>query len=283
MSSKLQLAITSSLILASAVPAHSQPMSEADMAEVQLALNRGQLLYTYDQAAWHGTDAMVEDVQAQGRMDELTSKAGGWVIREADQQSLEFVIFDKSPDAPKLLYAARLTEGGTKVVSRGFLSGDKAAPDGATLKLISAHRAALAAISGKSLLRCANRAYNIAVLPPKKDGDIPVFLLTPQTDNAQVPFGGHTRIVVAADGAVGDPHPFTKTCLNFPTAKSKKLPEALVASQLLDPLPTEIDVFTMFASGLPFYVYTPDGRTWAVESSGGQARVRLIPDKPRKD
>lgn len=276
-------AIALAALFAAAAPAAAQTTSKADEAGVMLALNHGQLLYAYDQAAWHGTDAMVEDARSQGRMDELTTKAGGWVVREAEAQSLEFVIFDKSADAPKLLYAARLTEGGTKVVSRGFLSGDKAVPDGVTLKLISAHRAALAAISGKPMLRCADRAYNIAVLPPEKDGAIPVYLLTPQIDNAQVPFGGHTRIVIAADGAVGDPHPFTKTCLNFPTAKSKKPPEALVATQLLDPLPTEINVFTMFASGLPFYIYTQDGRTWAVESSGGRARVRLIPDKPKKD
>ena len=252
------------------------------MAGVQLALNRGQLLYAYDQAAWHGTDVMVEDAKSHGRMDELTSNAGGWVVRGAEENSLEFVIFDKSTDSPKLLYAARLTEGGTKVIAHSFLSGEKAEPDSVTLHLIKAHRAALAAISGKDVLRCTQKDYNIAVLPPEADGAIPVYLLTPQEQMEQVPFGGHSRLMVAADGAVGAAHPFTKTCLNLPSASSKNAPKALVATQLLDPLPTEIDVFTMFAAGLPLYISTPDGRIWSVESSGGQARIRLMQTDTKK-
>lgn len=279
---KLLPALFSSLVLAWSVPVHAQTMSDADAAGVQLALNRGQLLYSYDQAAWHGTDAMVEDVQAQGRMDELSAKAGGWVIREAEQQSLEFVIFDRSPDSPKLLYAVRLTEGGTKVISRGFLVGEKAEPNAVTLRLIKAHRAALGAIEGKGILRCSQKAYNIAVLPPEADGAIPVYLLTPQTQMEQVPFGGHTRLLVSTDGSVGTPHLFTKTCLELPSASSKNAPTAIMATQLLDPLPTEIDVFTMFAARLPFYISTSDGRIWSVEASGGQARVRLLPAESKK-
>lgn len=273
---KLSISLVAAVALAVVPAAHAQTMSDADLAGVQLALNRGQLLYAYDQAAWHGTDAMVEDAKSQGRMDELAAKSGGWVIRAAPENSLEFVIFDKSQDSPKLLYAARLIEGGSKVVEHSFLDGEKAEPDAVTLRLIKAHRIALAAISGKDVLRCSQKNYNIAVLPPETDGAIPVYLLTPQIKMEEVPFGGHTRLLVAADGTVGAAHPFTKTCLGLPSASSKDAPKALMATQLLDPLPTEVDVFTMFAARLPFYIGTPDGRMWSVESSGGQARIRLI-------
>lgn len=282
MSRNLLVDLISAILLVFAPAAQAQTMSDADMAGVQLALNRGQLLYAYDQAAWHGTDAMVEDARSQGKMDELSFKAGGWVIRTAEESSLEFVIFDKSLDSPKLLYVARLTEGGTKVIAHSFPIGEKSEPDAVTLRLIKAHRIALEAIDGKEILRCSQKAFNIAVLPPEADGAIPVYLLTPQTQMEEVPFGGHTRLTVAADGTVGAAHPFTKTCLSLPSASTKNAPKALVVTQLLDPLPTEIDVFTMFAARLPLCIGTPDGRIWSVESSGGQARIRLLPADAKK-
>ena len=94
--------------------------------------------------------------------------------------------------------------------------------------------------------------------------------------------GVNDKTAVAADGTVGAAHPFTKTCLSLPSASTKNAPKALVVTQLLDPLPTEIDVFTMFAARLPLCIGTPDGRIWSVESSGGQARIRLLPADAKK-
>jgi hypothetical protein len=53
--------------------------------------------------------------------------------------------------------------------------------------------------------------------------------------------------------------------------------EALVVSHLLDPTPTEIHVFSVFAAKKPIYVITvTNDRIWAAEISGGQARIRLV-------
>lgn len=270
------------LSLASASALQAQPFSDSEQAAVVLALNRGQRLYAFDQAAWHATDKMLEDARAQGRLDSINTRYGGWIVREADPSTLEVIFFDKSTDAPKPLYIARMADGGKRVVSAEFARQDATLPDDTTLRMIRARDAAQKALEGQSVLRCTDKPYNTAVLPPDTpDGPIPVYWLTPQSDLDHVPFGGHLRIMVAADGKAGPMHPFTKSCMELPTGRAKEATRALYATQLLDPLPTEVDVFTMFAAGLPLYIGTPDGRTWSIESSGGQASVRLIPDEPK--
>jgi hypothetical protein len=264
-------------MLIAASPALAQKMSPADQVAVQLALSRGQLLFAFDQAAWHATDALRADAKTQGRLDALVSQLGGWIVRQIDPKTLEVSFFDKSSEDPKLLYAARLSDSGTKLLSHGFLAEGAKVPDALTLRMISARRSALNAIAGQSLLRCASGPYNFTVLPPEMpDGPIPVYILTPQSDLTHVPFGGHSRLMVTADGKAGPIHAFTKTCMEVPNHSSKDAPAALVATQLLDPIPTEIAVFTMFAAGLPLYIGTPDGRLWSLRASDGVATIRLL-------
>ena len=49
-----------------------------------------------------------------------------------------------------------------------------------------------------------------------------------------------------------------------------------VISHLLDPVPTEIHVFTAIASGKAVFVSTKSGMAWNVEPSGGTARIQGI-------
>lgn len=258
--------------------AHAQTLSEPDQAAVVQALNRGQLLHAFDQAAWHATDKMLDDARATGRLDALKAQLGGWVVQPSRDATLEVIFFDRNAAAPNRIYAARLADGGTRVISSGFAEQDAAISDPATLRLIAARAAALTAIERTPVLLCNSQPFNIAVLPPDTpDGPIPVYVLTAQSDLDHVPFGGHTRIMVSADGQADAMHPFTKACMDLPTRQAKGAPTALVATQLLDPLPTEVAVFTMLAAGLPLYVATPDQRIWVVEQSAGQARIRLLP------
>lgn len=254
-------------------------MSEAEQASIQLALNRGQQLYAFDQAAWHATDKFLEDAKAQGRLEALNSQLGGWIVREADHSTLEVIFFDKNASAPKQIYAAQLSESGTRVVTSGFAGQDAVIKEPQTLQLIRAREAAFRTIEGQSILRCKEQPFNFAVLPPDTlDGSIPVYILTPQSDLDHVPFGGHLRILVSPEGKAGSPHPFTKSCMELPTRHAKDAPKAIIATQLLDALPTEVDVFTMFAAELPLFIMTSDKRAWVIEASGGQARVRLLPN-----
>lgn len=271
------------LIIVCAPTAQSQTPSELEKASIQLALDRGQLLYAFDQAAWHATDKFIEDAKAGGRLDALRSKFGGWIVRQSDHSTLEVIFFSNDAVTPKELYVVQMSGSGTHVVSGRFAGQDAVITEPKTLQLIRAREAALQAIEGQSILRCKKQPFNVAVLPPDTpDGSIPVYVLTPQSDLDHVPFGGHLRVMVSADGEAGALHPFTKSCMDLPTRRAKDAPKALVATQLIDPLPTEVAVFTMFAAQLPLFILTRDKRTWVIETSGGQGRVRLLPDNLKR-
>ncbi|RYZ61142.1 MAG: hypothetical protein EOP09_20320, partial [Proteobacteria bacterium] len=258
------------LFLVPASPLIAQSMPPSDAVAVQKALDRGKRLYAFDQAAWHATDAFHADEEVRRQGDALTSRLGGWIVRKAEPDLLEVLFFDKSIEDPRQVYIVRLSERGTKVVSNHFVAEDSNAIDPETMRMIRARHSALDSLEGKSVLRCADKPFNIAVLPPEEvDRNILVYILTPQVDVDRVPFGGHARIMVDQAGVAGPIHPFTISCLDFPTRNAKDPTEALVATQLLDPIPTEIGVFTMFAAGLPLVVGTPDGRAWLLAAPGG--------------
>lgn len=264
-------------VLAKPVLASASTADEA--ASIQLALNRGQLLHAYDQASWHGTDALTAAAASKGGSEEIVQTVGGWIVTgTANEPTLLF--FDKGLPVPKAIFIARLTDGGRRVLSSGFVDGLEAELDANALGLINARNRALASLKGQELARCTSRPFNVAVLPSETPGGPNlVYLLAPQEQLDIQPFGGHYRISVAEGGKVPAPaHAFTRSCLSIPTNAAAKKPAAAFVRQLIDPLPTEIAVFTMLAAEIPLYVATADKRIWAIDSVKGQAKIRLMPD-----
>ena len=90
------LAILAALALAP-LPALAQTASEKAAAD--LALARGKLIYAYDQAAWHGTDAMLAKVKEPGAL------IGGWIV-DGPASAPTLVFFDKDPADPHAVYIA---------------------------------------------------------------------------------------------------------------------------------------------------------------------------------
>jgi len=94
-----------------------------------------------------------------------------------------------------------------------------------------------------------------------------VYVLTPQTDNDTLPFGGHYLIEVSADGKASALRPFTKSCVSLPL--HDKGPDATVAltiTHLLDPVPTEIHVFSSLSAHMPIFILTTQNQlNWKVE------------------
>src|SRR5690349_24950432 len=91
------------------------------------------------------------------------------------------------------------------------------------------------------------------------------------------PFGGHYLIPVDPSGRAGAARRFAKTCIEIgrlPGASGSE-PAALVISHLLDPIPTEIHVFSSLVARLPVFVATLDKRVWIVDGT----RIRLVPAK----
>jgi hypothetical protein len=272
------------LCLSVAMPAalSAQEMTPAEMPIVQAALNRGTLLHAYDKAAWHGTDAMLADAAKRGLTNNLAQMLGGWIV-VGTTGSPKVIFFDKSESNPRAVFIIETAEGGSRVASTRFVAqGEDGAIDEDTQSLIRARKVVTASLPESELTRCAKGPWNVAVLPPAQPGaPILVYVLSPQDSLDAVHFGGHYRFEVTADGKVGPVHAFTKSCMALPTSQAREKPAALVVTQLLDPVPTEISVFTMFAAKLPMYVRTPDARTWQVGAVNGQAYVTVLPNNPK--
>lgn len=246
-------------------------MTPDEAKAVQLALDRGTLLYYYDQAAWHGTDDML------AKIGKRQNEIGGWIV-DGPANAAELLFYDKNAADPRAVYVA--TFAGTKLVSGRVLGpGDDRTISPARKRLIAAVAAGRAAFERSDASRCVERSFNTVVLPPETLGGASlVYFLTPQTETKVIPFGGHYSFAIAADGTAGPMRRFTKSCiaLQTDTKKDGKSPEGLVISHLLDPTPTEIHVFSMLAARKTVYVITTDGRLWFVGIEGGKLMIRLV-------
>lgn len=243
-------------LLLGTVPAAGQtktdaPLSEADIAAYDLARVRGFKLYLYDQAAWHGTDDMI------AKLPDYATRVGGFVT-DGEPEAARITFFDRSP-VSRALYVGQFK--GTRLISSKVLDvGDDAALDPGRLRLIAARKQALSAFAEANVALCAKAPPNVAVLPPERaDGPVLVYLMTPRMDMKVMPFGGHYRVEIAADGKVGPVKRFTTTCLDMPVPQRKRGNDAtLVVSQILDPLPTEIHFFAALALRTTIAVATPN-------------------------
>ncbi|WP_375381907.1 hypothetical protein [uncultured Sphingomonas sp.] len=266
---RLSVMLAASALVAAAPAADRMTPDEA--AAVQRALDRGALLYAYDQAAWHGTDDFL------AKAPDTIRRSGGWIVDgPADAPTLVF--FDKD-DPPKTIYVARFS-GGKLVQAHLPSATEDRTLSPLRLRMVAALRSARAAFGhAPGVFACANKPFNTVVLPPERpDGPILVYFLTPQTRAGEYPLGGHYLIEVDASGAVGVPRAFTKSCLPIAPDATKGRPSAMLVSHLLDPTPTEIHVFSSLVARLPVYVATQGGkRLWSVAGS----TIRLVDAKPK--
>jgi len=235
---------------------------------VQAALNRGTLLYVYDEAAWHGTDDI------RDHYPDLLKKAGGFVV-SGSQAETELAFYDKSVSAA--VYRATFKFG--KLTSSGSPSQGRVALTPLEQQMIAAKAKALDAFVAAKVEICSKSSPNIATLPPQTDGGpVTVYVMTPRTDMNSLPLGGHYSVEVSQSGAIGSVRRFTKACAELPVlGDQRKRAKVLMITHLLDPTPTEIHVFSSVTGKIPIYVATTNDRIWAVESS----RIRLIDTKEK--
>lgn len=257
------------LCLAPADAAPKARMTEAEGALVQQALDRGTLIYRYDRAAWLGTDDL------KVKLPDFPSKVGGWIV-DGPADSPQLVFYDKDEADPQMVYVANFD--GTRLVSSRILTqADNRSMSPGRKAMIAARRAAIDSIVASKAMFCSKTPPNTVILPPAVPGSpILVYFLTPQSTLKSIPLGGHNLVEVSADGKAGKPRPFTKSCLEMPIeGPDGKRPEALMVTHLLDPVPTEMHVFSSLAARLPIYVSMKGKRVWAAEG----ARIRLLDPK----
>lgn len=269
------VALAAMMLGAALAPAIAQSppkdrMSEAEATLVQQALNRGTLIYAYDQAAWHGTDDL------RIKLPDFPSKVGGWIV-DGPANAPRIIFFDKDEDDPRIVYVADFK--GTELVSGRLLAeGDDRSLTPGRRAMVAARQAAIGSIVRAKSKFCGKASPNTVILPPAAPGGPTlVYFFTPQATLDSIPLGGHHLVEVSADGKAGKPRPFTKTCMEMPLKGADgKRPSALMVTHLLDPVPTEVHVFSSLAAGLPIYVGTAKrNRIWAVEGP----RIRLVDQK----
>lgn len=238
--------------------------ASAEASAVQQALDRGKEMYLYDRAAWVTSDDLLARLPQERR-----GEVGGWIVTPS-AAGLHVDYFGKDQAENKVIYAVDLT-GETPKDATVFLATSEPTLKGAALSMAKALRAARLEMSKHSDWQpCTNARFNTIVLPAEKDGIIPVYFLTPQTQTGSFPFGGHYEVDIAADGKVARARAFTHGCITLAKGPEKDgaKPAALMITHLLDPQPTEIHVFEQYYVGLPLYVMTGPKSVWKVD--GGQ-------------
>jgi len=242
-------------------------MTQQEQALLQTAIDRGVLLYMYDQAAWHGTDDMRE------KMKDRLGEVGGWIV-EGPAAAPHLLFLDHDEADPHAVYTADF-KGKELAASHVLGPSDDRSLTGPERAMAAALRTARKAAEDAHTGYCVAKPFNTVVLPATTGSPIRVYLLTPQTKTDALPFAGHYLVEVGEDGRAGPVQRFTKSdCAEIPLNEpSGKKSSALMVTDLLHPVPTEIHVFSSLSGQIPVYVLTTVNKhLWAVEGS----RVRLV-------
>src|SRR5688572_29274408 len=144
----------------------------AVQAEVAEAARLGELLYRYDQAAWHATDRMRE-----GFDEALTPLMRGYIVVPGEGGLLDTIFYGEVDGT--LVEMARFPVRGSEVVGGGWLPASGRRPlSEETLRLVAARQTAANYAANQRVSLCA-RSANSVVLPPDAQGMIAVYILTP--------------------------------------------------------------------------------------------------------
>ena len=266
LSRKIGAGLIALAVLVGAAPAAR--MTSEETASVEAAVNRGQLLYELDQAAWVTTDDML--ARFSGRRD---MPIKGWVIeRAASGGGYAVTYFGDGASGPVAWYAGAVRDGKV-VASEVFPEGKRPPLSPAQLRLKEAADVARAFTGYRP---CTPTRFNVAIVPPTTTAEaIEAYLLSGQTERNVYPLGGHYRLRISG-GKVVSHRRFMNSCMNVDVSANPKQgePEMLVLTHLLDPTPTEIHVFVSIWMRKPIFLMTKQ-RAWAVEGP----RIRALEKK----
>jgi hypothetical protein len=230
-------------------------------------------MYAYDQAAWHGTDAFLEDLK---RSDADQSALRGYVVEPGGEGLLKATFFGMR-DGKYFAFASYWVRGG-KVERGGIIE-----PDGArelsllALRMIEVRQKAIKHLQKGSYAFCNRASPNTLVLPPRADGSMQVYVMTASVSNGSYPAGGHYRFDFDAANTLVGERAFMRSCLDVQYAgRGSERPVAAFVTHLLDPQPTEVHVFVSRYVPIPLMVGTQSNReTWSV--TGGKIEAITKP------
>jgi hypothetical protein len=244
-----------------ATPALAAPKPE-ELAAARVAETVGAEMYAYDQAAWHGTDKFVEDLQ---RAEADQSLLRGYVVEPGGAGLLKATFFGMR-DGKYFAFASYWVRG-NKVERGGIIE-----PDGAhelsllALRMIEVRQKAIEHLQKGSYAFCNRARPNTLILPPRADGSIPVYVMTAPVSNSSYPAGGHYRFDFDAQNKLMGERAFMRSCMDVRYGgRGSERAEAMVLTHLLDPQPTEVHVFVSRYVQIPLLVLTDSNEElWAI-------------------
>jgi len=173
-------------LAASLCPAQADDKTKELEAYLAGVTERGRALYAYDQAAWHGSDALMSlHPETKGLTRYVCRKTpGGWVVSVGK--------WNEAHDKFQVLYEAM------ESLKTGKFGAHKLDPPlNAQPELTGMERAQELAIQD---FVGEKRPYNVAILPAPH-GNLYVYIYPGQTKEAVWPLGGDVRYLMSADGA----------------------------------------------------------------------------------
>lgn len=231
--------------------------------EEQQALRRaeatGLTIYNHDHAAAVATDAL-------GALGIFKSdkRIRGWITEEQGEGILVTIISGDANEAPQALYRVSVSKEGEVIGPPQELTTPQA------LTEFESGAAAARIFAGKYSFQPCAEHYNTVVLPSDLSAspNWVVYLIPGTQDALRIPLGGAHRLELDATAQhLINERGFTRSCLVLgdPKADTKHRPVMLVATHLLDPVPTEIHVFWNVWTGIPLDILTPPyGTVWAI-------------------
>jgi hypothetical protein len=217
-------------------PTGAQEFQTPTTEELAAVTERGRMLYEYDQAAWHSTDAVqtADPKAVEGQRYIARKVNGNWtvVFGKLHEESSRFAItYEASEQATLRDFAVRKEPEERE--DQGFF--------------LYAARAIEAAMKdfGK-----ANRPCNVAVLPAQAE-QLYVYLYPAQTAARVYPLGGDVRYLVAADGTkLLEKRQMHKTIIEVALRPGKKTASGFHTHVLSD-LVEDSDVFHVLTQEPP--------------------------------
>lgn len=249
-----------------AAPALADP-TPGELTAAAAAEARGAEIYAYDQAAWHSTDAMQDDIRDAKLTYEVMKGRGlaGFIVEPASDGLLLASYYGKKDG--KTFAIARYWVAGSKVKRGGLVKvGEDAALSPLALTLIDRRDKAVTVAQTDKIDICTDGAPNTVVLPPRADGSIPVYVMSASVQTGTFPAGGHYLYVFDAAGKLASKRPFTKSCVLVDWRNLPKGAAGASVSHLLDPQPTEVHVFVSLNMPGKFFVITTSNKDlWLID------------------
>lgn len=215
----------------------------------------GAAIYRQDRAAWLATDALQEKVQD---LEGVGLK--GWIVEgEGDAEKVRF-----------LRDVGGGLEAGYDIVVDAKGAGAVVEP--ADRSLTADERAAFAArqTAIQNLPGACRQGYNSVVIHDVEGDGWLVWLLAPSPARDAIPFGGHYRFSISADGQiVKRVDALSASCLTL-SAKPDLPPGAkaamLYVTHIVSPTPVETHVFLQLMYHVPIAVGTGKDKAWIVDN-----------------